>query len=73
MRRLRTKTPSRKRRLAVWVRAAAAWHSWQGATIARIGDNMRQVAVTEGEDGMSLTGTTEIDSCVNVDKLEPRR
>jgi len=33
---------------AVWLRAAAAWHDWQGAKIARFGDNMREVAVTEG-------------------------
>jgi L-arabinose isomerase len=35
--------------LAVWLRAACAWHDAQGAKIARIGDNMRQVAVTEGD------------------------
>ncbi|HVW97877.1 MAG TPA: L-arabinose isomerase [Mucilaginibacter sp.] len=33
----------------VWTRAAAAWHDWQGAKFARIGDNMRYVAVTEGD------------------------
>ncbi len=31
-----------------WMRTARAWHDWQGAKFARIGDNMRQVAVTEG-------------------------
>jgi L-arabinose isomerase len=36
-------------RIAAWVRAARAWHDWQGAKFARIGDNMRQVAVTEGD------------------------
>ena len=36
-------------RMAVWMRAARAWHDWQGAKFARIGDNMRQVAVTEGD------------------------
>jgi L-arabinose isomerase len=35
--------------LAVWMRAACAWHDAQGAKIARIGDNMREVAVTEGD------------------------
>ncbi|MCB9006087.1 MAG: L-arabinose isomerase [Ardenticatenaceae bacterium] len=35
-------------RLAVWQRAAAAWHDAQGAKFARFGDNMREVAVTEG-------------------------
>ncbi len=33
----------------VWARATAGWHDWQGAKFARIGDNMRFVAVTEGD------------------------
>ncbi len=36
-------------RLSSWVRAARAWHDWQGAKFARIGDNMRFVSVTEGD------------------------
>jgi L-arabinose isomerase len=36
-------------RLDAWLRAACAWHDAQGARIARFGDNMRQVAVTEGD------------------------
>jgi L-arabinose isomerase len=35
--------------LGVWTRAASAWADWQGAKIARFGDNMRSVAVTEGD------------------------
>jgi L-arabinose isomerase len=35
--------------LDVWMRAAAAWQDAQGAKIARFGDNMREVAVTEGD------------------------
>lgn len=35
--------------IGVWLRAAAGWFDWQGARFARIGDNMRQVAVTEGD------------------------
>lgn len=35
--------------MAVWVRAAMAWADWQDTTIARFGDNMRQVSVTEGD------------------------
>jgi L-arabinose isomerase len=35
--------------LGSWARAAHAWQSWQGARFARLGDNMRQVAVTEGD------------------------
>lgn len=36
-------------RLGVWARAARAWHESQGGRIARFGDNMRRVAVTEGD------------------------
>ena len=36
-------------RIAVWTRAAAAWDDMQNAKIARFGDNMREVAVTEGD------------------------
>ena len=36
-------------KLGAWCRAAAAWHDWQGAKFARFGDNMREVAVTEGD------------------------
>lgn len=36
-------------RLATWIRAALAWNDLQGAKFARFGDNMREVAVTEGD------------------------
>jgi len=36
-------------KLSIWMRAAAAWQDAQGAKIARFGDNMREVAVTEGD------------------------
>ena len=32
-----------------WARTAAGWYDWQGAKFARFGDNMRNVAVTEGD------------------------
>jgi L-arabinose isomerase len=35
--------------LGAWVRAACAWADWQGARVVRFGDNMREVAVTEGD------------------------
>jgi L-arabinose isomerase len=35
--------------LGTWARAACAWHDAQGMKIARFGDNMRDVAVTEGD------------------------
>jgi L-arabinose isomerase len=36
-------------RLSAWMRAARAWHDLQGGKFARFGDNMRYVAVTEGD------------------------
>jgi L-arabinose isomerase len=36
-------------RLNAWLRAACGWHDLQGAKFCRFGDNMRQVAVTEGD------------------------
>ncbi len=35
--------------ISVWTRAAAAWYETQGMKVARFGDNMRSVAVTEGD------------------------
>ncbi|GJG87195.1 L-arabinose isomerase [Gemmatimonadetes bacterium T265] len=35
--------------LGAWARAACAWHDAQGARFVRFGDNMREVAVTEGD------------------------
>jgi L-arabinose isomerase len=54
--RLRRKTvaghwrdPAVVERLATWARAACGWHEAQTLAVARFGDNMRQVAVTEGD------------------------
>ena len=41
--------PDTLARINAWARAAAGWHDWQGAKFVRFGDNMRQVAVTEGD------------------------
>ena len=41
--------PSVVGRIATWARAACGWHEAQGLAVARFGDNMRQVAVTEGD------------------------
>ncbi|MGB8253504.1 MAG: L-arabinose isomerase [Anaerolineaceae bacterium] len=35
--------------LGDWTRAACAWHDSQNGKVARFGDNMRDVAVTEGD------------------------
>ena len=36
-------------KINIWARAAAGWNDWQTAKFARFGDNMRNVAVTEGD------------------------
>jgi L-arabinose isomerase len=41
--------PEVQERISVWTRAACAWRDAQGAKLARFGDNMRSVAVTEGD------------------------
>ena len=36
-------------RIAAWMRVVRAWADWQGAKFVRFDDNMREVAVTEGD------------------------
>ncbi|HEY5915523.1 MAG TPA: L-arabinose isomerase [Verrucomicrobiae bacterium] len=38
-----------QQQIGAWSRAAAGWHDWQTARFCRFGDNMREVAVTEGD------------------------
>ena len=66
--------PSVQESIGSWMRVARAWASWQGAQIVRFGDNMRQVAVTEGNKvsaearfGFSVNthGVSELAAAVN--------
>ncbi len=41
--------PGVRSRIGSWVRAAIGWHAAQDLRLARFGDNMRNVAVTEGD------------------------
>jgi L-arabinose isomerase len=41
--------PVVRRRIGAWARAAAGWHAAQQLRLVRFGDNMREVAVTEGD------------------------
>ncbi len=66
-----------QKKLAVWMRAAVAWHDAQGAKIARFGDNMRRVAVTEGDKveaqvkfGWSVDGHGVGDLAAEVNKID---
>ncbi|UCC74903.1 MAG: L-arabinose isomerase [Gemmatimonadota bacterium] len=63
--------------LATWSRAACAWQDAQGARIARFGDNMRDVAVTEGDKveaemrfGYAVTGYGLGDLTARVDGVD---
>ncbi|WP_241309280.1 L-arabinose isomerase [Chryseobacterium arthrosphaerae] len=38
-----------QKQIGDWSRVAAGWDDWQGAKFARFGDNMRFVAVTDGD------------------------
>ncbi len=38
-----------RQQIDTWARAASGWHDLQGAKFARFGDNMRNVAVTDGD------------------------
>ncbi len=60
--------------VGVWARAAAAWRATQSLKVARFGDNMRAVAVTEGDKvaaqasfGYSVNGygVGDLVECVN--------
>lgn len=48
--------------IAVWTRAACAWHDARQLRIARLGDNMRNVAVTEGD---KVDAQIQLRYCVN--------
>ena len=41
--------PGVRERIGAWTRAGAGWREAHELTVARFGDNMRQVAVTEGD------------------------
>ena len=56
------KDPEVMDRLSVWSRVACAWNDSQGMKVARFGDNMREVAVTEGN---KVTAQIELGYSVN--------
>jgi L-arabinose isomerase len=64
-------------RLGVWMRAACAWADTRALKVARFGDNMREVAVTEGDKvaaqrqfGYSVNGYGVGDLVDSVDKVK---
>jgi L-arabinose isomerase len=69
--------PEVQERIELWMRAARAWHDWQGARFCRFGDNMRNVAVTEGDKvaaemrfGFSTNGYGVGDLVAKVDRVK---
>jgi L-arabinose isomerase len=65
-----------QQRIGAWARAACAWQDAQCTKIARFGDNMRQVAVTEGDKveaqmrfGYSVSGYGMGDLAKHVDEV----
>jgi L-arabinose isomerase len=67
-------------KIGIWARAACAWYDAQGAKVARFGDNMREVAVTEGDKveaqlrlGYAVNGYGIGDLTAYVDKVTGRQ
>ena len=64
--------------LGTWARAASAWADAQGGKVARFGDNMREVAVTEGDKveaqirfGYTVSGYGVGDLVAHVNQVAP--
>lgn len=63
-------------KLGVWSRVVLGWDELQNLKVARIGDNMREVAVTEGDKveaqmrfGFSVNGFDSSDVVKHIDKI----
>ena len=72
--------PEVQERLGAWMRVARGWQDQQGAKFARFGDNMRRVAVTEGDKvdaeirfGYSVDGFGVGDLAAEVEAVAPSR
>jgi L-arabinose isomerase len=65
-----------QKRLGNWIRVALGWDELQNLKVARIGDNMREVAVTEGDKveaqirfGVSVNGYDSSDVTKHIEKV----
>lgn len=65
-----------QKKLGIWSRAAIGWDELQHMKVARIGDNMREVAVTEGDKveaqmqfGLSVNGYDSSDVVKHINKV----
>ncbi|GGG88428.1 L-arabinose isomerase [Polaribacter pacificus] len=69
-------TEAVQKKLGIWTRVALGWNEMQQLKVARIGDNMRQVAVTEGDKveaqirfGVAVNGYDSSDVMAFVNKV----
>jgi L-arabinose isomerase len=67
-------------KLGNWTRVALGWNELQNLKVARIGDNMREVAVTEGDKveaqirfGVSVNGYDSSDVTKHIDKVTDKQ
>jgi len=67
-------------KLGNWTRVALGWNELQNLKVARIGDNMREVAVTEGDKveaqlrfGMSVNGYDSSDVTKHMEKVTDKQ
>lgn len=70
------KTDRVQQKLGIWSRVVLGWDELQHLKVARIGDNMRNVAVTEGDKvaaemkfGMAVNGYDSSDIVEHIDKI----
>lgn len=70
------KTDRVQQKLGIWSRVVLGWDDLQHLKVARIGDNMRNVAVTEGDKvaaemkfGMTVNGYDSSDVVAHIDKI----
>ncbi len=73
------KDPEVLEKMGVWARVALAWDDAQSLKIARFGDNMREVAVTEGNKvsaqikfGYAVNGYGIGDLCQSINKVNDK-
>ncbi|PKD19696.1 L-arabinose isomerase [Salegentibacter salinarum] len=74
------KTDRVQQKLGIWSRVVLGWDELQHLKVARIGDNMRNVAVTEGDKvaaemkfGMAVNGYDSSEVVAHIDKISKEK
>ena len=72
------KSPKVQKKIGTWSRVIRGWDEFQHLKVARIGDNMREVAVTEGDKveaqyrfGFAVNGYDSSDVVKHIDAISP--